>query len=334
MNSNIQKQFAEKTECLHRALLHAGIEVRQQVPVAPYTTIGCGGPAELLAEVSTSVNLQTALRQAKSLSYPVRVLGKGSNVLISDMGFNGLILINNSRQWQLLAPADHSKEKNSVIVRADSGCRISSLANGLLKNNIGGLEWFSGIPATVGGAIYMNIHGGDYFFGPLVHQALLTNGTRQKVVDNAYFEFAYDYSHLHNSREIVIWADLRLTRGLAAESRKLAKEWAAAKAHQPQKSAGCIFRNLTPAEQSRLQLPTPSIGYVIDKLLGLKDFQIGGARVAPAHAAFIENTGNARSSEVYALIRHIQKIAQSKLQLELKTEIELIGKFSEEPCPD
>lgn len=319
---------------LQRALLRAGIRVRQQAPVAPFTTIGCGGPAELLAEVSTSGDLETALQQARALSFPVRVLGKGSNVLVSDKGFNGLILINNSYHWQILESANQSKEQNSVIVRVDSGCRISSLANGLLKEDIGGLEWFSGIPATVGGAIYMNMHGGEYFFGPLVHQALLTNGTQQKVVDNSYFNFAYDYSYLQQSAEIVIWADLRLTRGLAAESRRQAKEWAGAKAHQPQKSAGCIFRNLKPTEQQRLQLPTPSTGYVIDKLMGLKGLQIGGARIAPTHAAFIENTGTASSSDVYDLIRHIRKMALSKLQLELKTEIELIGEFDEELCPD
>ena len=215
---------------------------------------------------------------------------------------------------------------SEINIRVDSGVRIDFLRKAMYQDGITGLEWFTGIPSTVGGAIYMNMHGGEYFFGDLVESASVTDGQNKKWVDQDYFKFAYDWSILHKTREIVLEADLRLKKGDVEKAQLLAKKWAKAKAFQPRRSVGCIFKNLSSAEQLSLNLPTPSVGYVIDQVLKLKGTRIGDAVISPRHAAFIENIGQAKAKDVLDLIHLIKRKAKAELDINLKEEIEFIGK--------
>lgn len=339
---------------LKEELDHCAIETKQNVCLASYTTMNVGGSADLFVEVKDSVQLETTVKMANKLDIPLLLIGKGSNIIVSESGFRGLAILNNSNQWKIFGKPDYSAKRSKtlsrfktidssydlndtltytdefdedVIVRVDSGLKINPLMKVLFNEGITGLQWFSGIPATVGGAIYMNMHGGDHYFGDLVEKARITNGNNTREVKNDYLKFAYDWSILHQTKEVVLWADLCLKKGDVQKAKELARNWAKIKSLQPQRSAGCIFRNLTEEEQNKHNLPTPGTGYLIDKVLNLKGKQKGGAVISEKHAAFIENTGNANSNDVVYLIRLIQDEAKNKLGINLITEIELIGEF-------
>ncbi|MBN2426027.1 MAG: FAD-binding protein [Calditrichaceae bacterium] len=335
-------------------LRQSGLPVKYDEPLAPFTTIGVGGPAALLVNVQTAIQLKQALAAARQKGIPALVLGKGSNLIISDEGFEGLAIINNSADWQIVAETDVSDfsgsvqsryEKalgaalpmddylklmqinGSVIVRADSGIRIAALSKALYKKGIVGLEWFAGIPSTLGGGLYMNMHGGPLFLGDLVEKAVLFDGEKERTITRDDFHFAYDYSILHDTKETVLTVDLRLWKGQVKSASEFAKKWAREKSMQPRHSAGCVFQNLSPEQQSRLKISTSSTGYVIDRLLGLKGRQKGGAVISHKHAAFIENVNQASARDVYDLIRLIRDEAKKKLDLDLKLEIQFIGSF-------
>ncbi len=317
----------------------AGLDLKTNFPLSTVTTIGIGGPARWYCEVNDGGKLLKLIALAEQFKVPFKVLGKGSNVLFSDAGFDGLIIHNQTEGIAVLQEVESLKQRPTlpeyltqsqsdyqpVLVQVASGMRLSVLINRLHKMGIVGLEYFAGIPATVGGSIYMNAHGGPYFFGQFLQSARLLDGQNVKDVPADYFDFAYDFSKLQQTGEIVLDATLCLWKGPVEIAQNFFKSWARQKKIQPQKSAGCVFQNLTTEQQARLNLPTPSVGYFIDKLLGLKGFRKGGARISPAHAAFIENLGQATASDVLWLIDHVQNKARSDFGIELKLEIELIG---------
>jgi UDP-N-acetylmuramate dehydrogenase len=333
------------------------LQVKEKEFLSAYTTIGVGGPALILTEVKNIEELKTALSQAKEAGVSYMVMGRGSNLVISDAGFDGLVILNNTSHWEIVKeniPHSFSSSMESrfakiqgsvmsfnqylnrisagdmAVVRADSGLRVNTLSKALYKNGIVGLEWFAGIPATIGGGIYMNMHGGPLFLGDLLYRACIFNGRSEHLEDKQAFKFDYDYSILHETNDTVLWVELLLWKGDTAAAAKFTKEWAKEKAYQPRRSAGCIFQNLPVEEQRRLKLPTPSAGYLIDKLLNLKDTRIGGAVLSPSHAAFIENTGDATAQDVYDLIALVRRQAREKLGLDLKLEVKLIGPFKQE----
>jgi len=341
------------------ALAKIFASVKIDEPLSLHTTLGVGGPAARLVTATNVEQIQNGLRLAHQFNLPVFILGWGSNLIVSDHGFAGLVIKNRAQNWQILDETVNLKttpqktlarlqpqgedyyqiddlmysedDSSPVIVQVESGAKIDTLMKALFKPGITGLQWFAGIPATVGGAIYMNMHGGYHFFGDFVHRALLfdAKSSEAKEVDQAYFKFDYDDSILHKTRETVLWAQLRLFRGNVEHAQATAREWARRKALQPQRSAGCIFRNLSPEEQKRLNLPTPSIGYLVEHVLKLKGIRRGDAIISPRHAAFIENLGQARAQDVKALIDLVATKARTELRVELHEEVEYLGEFYE-----
>jgi UDP-N-acetylmuramate dehydrogenase len=332
-------------------------EVKTDEPLAFHTTLGVGGPATRLVTATNIEQLQKGIELARRFAIPVFILGWGSNLIVSDRGFAGLVIKNRAQNWEIRASATSTAKKKSqtqarltpegesyyriddllyseegapaAIVQVESGAKIDPLMKALFRHGITGLQWFAGIPATVGGAVYMNMHGGYHFFGDFVYRALLIDAKTNEVkqVDQAYFEFDYDYSTLQKTKEVVLWAQLRLFRGDVKRAQATAREWARRKALQPQRSAGCVFRNLSPDEQQRLNLPTPSIGYLVEHVLKLKGTRRGDAIISLRHAAFIENLGQARAQEVKTLIDLVAEKARTELGLELHEEVEYVGEF-------
>lgn len=327
-------------------LKNAGLIPEFNSELKYYTTIKVGGKTDILVKVKNSEQLYRALMIAHKFNFPRLVIGKGSNIVISDKGFRGMTIINNAVNFRLLpnngesftpnklqARFDNTKksktniESDSVIVEVESGVRIQYLMNKLFDENITGLEYFAGIPCTIGGAIYMNLHGGNKFIAEYLLEAELFSKGKKNIVKNDYFRFDYDYSVLHQTKESVLKAKLMLPRGNGSEAKEKASEWAKAKSIQPKDSAGCVFKNLTEEQRLTAKLPSLSIGYIIDKILGMKGFTIGGARISPNHAAFIENTGNAAARDIYQLHLLIKDKVKEKLGIELENEIEFIGEF-------
>lgn len=340
---------------LKTKLLETNKDLLINKPLKEYTTFNIGGPADFVVIATSLKQLTETIKICTEFKTLVKILGGGSNILISDNGFRGVVIINRCCKWNVLDAPDfeHNKQAKTKArlttlgtqfytmdnlgysdagaemarVKTASGMRLIPFIKLLFQSNITGLQWFSGIPATIGGAIYMNIHGANYFFADFVHSALLFDGRETRRVNQDYFKFDYDWSILHNTGEIILEAELNLFKGDVEQAKALSINWARRKSLQPQRSVGCVFRNLSEAEQKKLGLPTSSIGYLIDKVLGLKGLQRGGAVISPNHAAFIENLGNASADDVYYLYNTILEKAKTQLAFDLKPEIEFIGDF-------
>ena len=327
------------------------IPFRRNAPLADHTTIGIGGPAEWLITVENPAQLAQTVAHCQSENIPWRILGNGSNLIISDKGVPGAVIINRCTGFRILderpnlplptkipprlhrrlPAADVSENGDAVLVRVGAGAKIIPLMKSLYRHGIVGLEWFAGIPATVGGAVFMNMHGAHQYFGELVYRAKIWLPDDIVTVPNSWFAFDYDWCRLHRERGIILEVDLLLHKGNPTPAQQAAREWARAKSLQPQKSAGCIFQNLTDEQQQQTNLPSPSVGYLIDKILGLKGQQKGGARISPQHAAFIENTGDASAADAAYLIELIAETAAQKLNLSLMPEVIFWGDFADFP---
>lgn len=330
-------------------------------PLASYTTWKIGGPAEILVETDSSNNLLRLIQLAIEHDIPYTVLGKGANVLISDNGLKGLVIINKSRTIEILDKKNESEsisedEENQfnpwiqprhgenddnfytfedldyiesgkrVRVKFDSGVDLPYATAWTLKNNVTGLQFFAGIPSTLGGALYNNIHGGTKHFSDNFYSATVIAAGKVQTFKYEDFNFGYDQSILRENKNIIVLdVILNLYHGDVKKAKFVANEWAKRKRIQPRQTAGCTFKNIPLDKQKELGFPTPSVGYIVDKILGWKGRAVGGVIVSNTHANFIENTGNGKSSEVLQLINDIKIEVKNKLDLDLETEINLLG---------
>lgn len=330
--------------------------IKENVPLSSFSTIGIGGPAKHLIEAKTTEDLANAVQEAIKSQTSYYILGNGSNTLISDSGFEGLVILNltsgitvldkqfqvNRKSVSARLEQAHAQEfytfkgldfdesaYPSVFVEMDSGVKLQAGIYKLIAQGITGLQWFSGIPGTIGGGVFMNVHGGPKFLSDFFISANILNsqGVREEKSWD-YFKFDYDYSILHDTRDIVLSAVFELKKGDKTKALKTAQEWAKRKSIQPQKSLGSTFQNISISEKERLGFPTTAAGYIIDKVLGFKGIKrVGDAIVSPRHANFIENVGRATAADVYQIIQEIKLLTRQKLGIDLKEEIKYLGKF-------
>lgn len=293
--------------------------VMREAPLAPLTTFKVGGPAEWLVVVRSAEEVQRATALARAAGLTVTVLGGGSNVLIADAGVRGLVLQVHGGDVRLL---------DDSTLRADAGVTINGLVRWTLSHGVAGIEAWAGTPGTVGGAIYGNAHFQGRLISELLERVLiLTPAGEQQLVDAGEMEFAYDYSRLHHTREIVLAAEFKAGRGEPSALRQVARESLAfRKRTQPleKASAGCIFRNPDPAhDQVPDGLPW-SAGALVDRA-GLKDVRQGGARVSPRHGNFIVNDGGATALDIAQLIDRCRVEVRRRFGVALRDEIVRIG---------
>ncbi len=290
--------------------------LRIGIPLAPYTTLGIGGPARLFADVRSREELLDALALADELELSALVLGRGSNV-VADDGVDGLVIRNaRSRRIELL-PGDR--------VRAESGVDLERLLEVAVQHGLSGLEHFVGVPSTLGGALWQNLHflspdrSRLVFVGDLVEEAtVLVDGTVERV-DREWFRFGYDESVLRAGAGIVLDATLRLAPAprsaiLATVRANLA--WRAER-HPPgaeRRSAGCVFRNP----------PGGSAARAIDAA-GLKGRRVGGAVVSRRHANFVLNAGGATAADVRTLIGLVADEVERHSGVRLEPELAFLG---------
>lgn len=326
-----------------------------EVALAPFTSVKIGGPAEVLVAIEATANLAAVVKFCHEHDIPVTILGWGANTLIADRGLRGLVIRNLTKELTIepdsTVPDTTATNREPITVEprhqttdaqrafssleyqelegtervsviAASGWPLPTLLNSLLSQGITGLQWYSRIPATLGGAIVNNIHGGTHFLSECVESVrVVTPANEIKTLTAAECNFAYDYSRFHTSKEVLLDARLRLWRGDVTKARATVGEWAQRKSHQPQRSLGCVFQNISAEEQQRLQLPTPSVGYIIDQVLHLKGTKIGGVQISNTHAAFIENVGDATAKDYLDLAVKIHREARTALSLHLQPEI-------------
>ena len=293
--------------------------VARDAPLAPLTTFKVGGPADWLLTLRTADEIGQAIMLARDHAVPVSILGGGSNLLIADQGVRGLVI---------RVRGGEVRTVNDAVIRADAGVTINGLVRWTLAHGLAGLEAWAGTPGTVGGAVYGNAH----FQGRLISELIVRvdlvardGSARSAPADE--MEFAYDFSRLHRTGEVVAAADFRVRPGDPAALREVARaSLAFRKRTQPLEnaSAGCIFQNPDPS-RDRLPDDVPySAGALVDRA-GLKGASEGGARVSARHGNFIVNEHGASAADISRLIDVCRRAVAERFQVELRDEIVRLG---------
>jgi UDP-N-acetylmuramate dehydrogenase len=284
-----------------------------------------GGPARFFTQPSNPVELQEALAFAHQQSLPIFVLGHGANVLISDQGFNGLVIKPQLNSIEMIAPD---------IIRAGAGVSINTLIEYCLDNNLLGLEEFSGIPGTIGGAIYINLH----YFSFLIEQFLLEAQVIHKqtgqiiTIDKTWFNFGYNQSTLHKEDHYLVNATFRVTPATDLETAYARGRRVEIIRHRVARyptanTCGSFFRNFHHHEVSLTYNNQKAIwvAYYLDKVGVKGHLRIGGAQVSPQHANMIINIDNASSNDIIQLARQMQERVYDQFSLILQPECRLVG---------
>lgn len=311
-----------------------GDRLKENEPMARYTTLKIGGPADYFLEVRTRQELIDVVSSCRQHNIPLFILGGGSNILIGDRGIRGLVVKNAAGSITLRGMKGSTKGDNIVFVEADAGVIFNQLVRFTLEEGLSGLEMHLGLPGTVGGAMYMNSKWTKPvgYVGDVVYQAtIITSDGQQKTVPHSYFQFAYDYSSLQKTHEVVVSIVFALKRQPKEVLWEIAnKSIMYRRDTQPQGvfSPGCTFRNISNAQA--LSIPTPngttSAGFLVDHA-GLKGKQVGRAQISPVHANFIVNLGGATARDVVQLIDLAKTEAKRQFGVFLEEEIVRVGQF-------
>ena len=289
------------------------------VSLARYTSARVGGPAEMFVMVASATELQTAVSLAYTLNIPYFILGGGSNILVSDAGIGGLVIMNKAKAVSFRHSGAH------MVCTVESGMNLSSLARQCVAKGLGGLEWAIGVPGTVGGAVVGNsgAHGGD-MNGNLLAATIWEPGQGARVYSNEELQYAYRDSALKReqerpvSRRVVLTAELKLTPE-PVEVLMARAEGFTARRKQTQPagaSVGSMFKN-------------PSnyyAGYLIESA-GLKGLRVGGAQISEKHANFFINDDNASADDIRALFAEAWNSVREQFGVEMQLEVELVGEW-------
>lgn len=298
---------------LFNELTEANIgKVLENEPLAKHTTIKIGGPADIYIEPNSTDSLCKAIEIIKDNNVKWTVIGRGSNLLVADKGIEGVVI-------KLGAGMDDF-DLNGEILTVGGGCSVIRLATIISKQGLSGLEFASGIPGSIGGAVYMNAgaHGSDMSNIVVKARILFDDGTIQWL-SNEELDFAYRTSILQEKRPgICIEAVLQLKTGekedIVAVMQKN-KDYRRDTQPWNYPCAGSIFRN-----------PLPNYAGQLIEAAGLKGYQLGGAKISEMHGNFIVNAGGATAQDVLDLIAFVKRTILEKYDITMETEVEIIGR--------
>lgn len=281
-------------------------------PLARYTTMKIGGPADILIVPKHVAGIEKTLQLVKQYKTKWTVIGRGSNLLVSDQGIEGVVI-------RLGEGLDHLEvEKHKV--RVGSGYPLIKLSTLLSRQGLAGLEFASGIPGSVGGAVYMNAGAHKSDISSVLSKALIL--FEDGAIDwltNKELEFSYRASVLQTKRPgIVLEAVFQLQAGKREEivrSMKNNKDYRRETQPWNHPCAGSVFRN-----------PIPHFAGDLVEKAGLRGYRIGGAQISEMHGNFIVNTGGASAQDVLSLIELIKHTIKDKFDVDMHTEVEIIGR--------
>ena len=288
-----------------------GDKVKENVPLAPYTSARIGGPADIFITADTSTELARIVKLLWKQEMPFTLLGGGSNVLVSDKGIRGVVVMNRAKGVKF-----HGGDQPSVTV--ESGVVFSNLANRCASKGFAGLEWAATVPGTIGGAVYGNAgaFGGD-MAGNLLNAELLTeNGREEFTVEQMGYGYRTSILKRGGLKAIVLSAQLALKNSTKEEVTVKIQQFSAhRKATQPPgASMGSMFKN-----------PAGDYAGRLIESAGLKGTRIGNAEISPLHGNFFINHANTKAEDIRALIQLVQKTVKEKQGVDLELEIEVIG---------
>ena len=323
------------------------MKIQKNILLASYTTFKIGGPAKFFCEAKDEDEIVEALKFAREKNLPVFVLGGGSNVLVSDKGFDGLVIKISNSAWKF----DFLNGSSTSLIKCGAGCPLGKIVSESVKAGFAGLEWAAGIPGTVGGAVRGNAGAFNSSMSEIIEsvRALEILNSKSEALNNFKFQISnfktkdceFDYRNSIFKKKpslIILSATLKLKKGDRAESEKKVKEiLAKRKEMQPTDfpSPGSYFKNPVAKDKKLIRqfetdtgnkvkdnkIPAP---YLIEEC-GLKGKKIGGAMVSEKHANFIVNTGNATAEDVVMLAAVIKTKVRDKFGIQLQEEAQMVG---------
>ncbi|MGI6205454.1 MAG: UDP-N-acetylmuramate dehydrogenase [Anaerovoracaceae bacterium] len=291
-------------------LAGSGGSVRMDAPMKEYTTFHVGGPADVLVEPSGAESLVTITSALRENDIPFYVLGNGSNVLVKDGGFRGVIVHIGRSMSNISVSAD--------TVEAEAGALLSTAAKEAASHSLTGMEFASGIPGSVGGAVYMNAgaYGGE--MKQIVDEVkAVTSDGNIIVCKGSECDFGYRHSVFEDNGSVILSVKIKLEKG-------------------DKKDIDAYMRDLADRRRSKQPLNLPSAGstfkrpeghyagQLIDEA-GMRGASLGGAQVSPKHAGFVVNNGGATADDILQLIKIVQMRVKEISGVDLETEVRIIG---------
>ncbi|MCC6300953.1 MAG: UDP-N-acetylmuramate dehydrogenase [Anaerolineales bacterium] len=290
-----------------------GEKVKENVPLAPYTSARIGGPADIFITVDTVAELARAVKFLWKNEMPFVLLGGGSNILVSDKGVRGVVVMNRAKGVKF-----HLGDQ--PYVAAEAGVVFSNLANRCASKGLSGIEWAAAVPGTIGGAVYGNAgaFGGDVA-GNLIATELLTENGREKfAVEQMGYGYRTSVLKRHEVKAIVLSAELRLKNSTKEDATVQIQQFRAHRktTQPPGASMGSMFKN-----------PSGDYAGRLIEVSGLKGTRVGNAEISPLHGNFFVNHANTKAEDIRALIQLAQKTVKEKQGVALELEIEFVGEW-------
>ncbi len=301
-----------------------GDKLLRDEPLAKYTAARIGGPAEMLYVADARRQLMDVVQTAWDSQIPVRLLGGGANVLISDGGVRGLVVVNRVKSVTVAQEVDEAEQELDTLsgdVSVTAGFSLTRLTNECASHGLTGFEWAVSVPGTVGGAIVNNAgaHGAD--MSDAVRTVHVLDREAQDMIMMTADDLAFEYrstmlKRVGAKRYVVLSATLQFEQDAPDAIRARMDEYRAhrKRTQPPGASLGSIFKN-----------PDGDYAGRLIEAAGLKSYTIGGAAVSEKHANFFINTGGATATDYAALVWHVQREVEAQFGVRLETEIEMIG---------
>ena len=288
-------------------------QILKDEPMSKHTSLKIGGAAEYFIKIKTIEELKYILELSKEQNIPLQIIGNGTNLLVKDGGIEGFVVKLEFNDFKI------KKTKDEVLITAGAGLSLATLSTIAVKEELTGLEFLSGIPGTVGGAIRMNAgaYGGEIKDIVLKTKYIDYEG-RIKTLTLKEHEFEYRNSIFSRINAIILETTIKVKKGIKEEIDAKIKEYAEARREkQPLEypNAGSTFKRKNGIITSKL----------IDEA-GLKGYSIGDAEISTKHAGFIINKGKATAKDVLELIDYIKKIIKEKFNEDIELEILVLGK--------
>lgn len=315
--------------CLLQEQLPADVCIKNDAPLASYCTLEAGGRASWLLEIDSLEQLATAVVWCHEMNLKHLVIGSGSNILVSDSGFNGLVVVNKC-----------SKISGDLELQAETGCWFQDLFLFAAQRGLQGLEFAVGIPGTLGGAIVSNAGAYQSNIADLITSVEIVEAGERRWVAPEYLQFSYRNSILRSAdapRIVLLSTLLKLSRGNGKQIYDAAREYQRQRIAKqpPHASAGSFFKNvydksiaakLDTLPNHLREMGLVPAGYLIEAC-GLKGETRGHAIVSPKHANFICNVGGARAQDIYALAQFVKNRVYEQFGVQLEEEVLYVGEF-------
>ena len=302
------------------------MQILENEPMSKHTSFKVGGPARYFAKVESIEDQKAAFALAREKELPYFILGNGTNLLVSDKGYDGVVIT-------LAGKFSEIQDLGNGAFKVGAATPLGRFARSAMKLGFAGIHKLAGIPGTLGGAIYMNAGAYGQEIGSCC-TTVTTIDTEGNLRERPASEcgFGYRQSAFQSARETIVAATFQLSAAAAEDKTvanleaELAECMAKRKASQPlnMPNAGSTFKRLDKGSADTPQQIAP--GYYIEQA-GLKGYRIGGAEVSTLHANFIVNAGGATAADIKQLSEYTQRVVREKFEIELHREIILLGEF-------